>query len=203
MREVFSEAEEARLREAVAGAEARTGAEVVLMVVRRSTDYRAAEMVAAGAASLALPAVLLPFEGVPALVIWLAQLVLFVVLALALPAGDAGVRLAPRERRSADVRAAAEAQFFGHGLRNTRDRAAVLLFVSMAEREAHVLYDDAAGAKVGAGEWRGLAGELARGIRGDAVGAMARAAGRAGDLLAPHFPRQGDDEDELPDVVIG
>ena len=73
----------------------------------------------------------------------------------------------------------------------------------MAEREAHVLWDDAAGAKVGAGQWRGLAGDLARGIKaGDAVGALETAAGRAGDLLAPHFPRREDDTDELPNVVI-
>ena len=80
----------------------------------------------------------------------------------------------------------------------------MLIFVSMAEREAHVLYDDAAGAKVGPAQWRGLAGGVARGIKaGDAGGALAAAATRAGDLLAPHFPRAEDDGNELPDVVTG
>ena len=199
----FTDEEQARLRAAVEAAEARTGAEIVVMAVRRSTDRKAAEMAAAGAAALALPTALLPFPEVSALVIWLAQLVTFVLLAILLPALDIGARLIGPERRAAAVRRAAQAQFFSHGLRNTGERAAVLLFVSMAEREAHVLWDDAAGSKVGAGQWRGLAGDLARGIKaGDTVQALEAAAGRAGELLAPYFPRREDDRDELPNVVI-
>lgn len=203
MSEVFTEAERERLHAAVAAAEARTGAEVVLMVVRRATETRTAEMTAAALLALAVPAALLPFDQVSALVIWLAQLVVFVLAAVLLPASGLGHRLIAKERRSAMVRAAAEAQFFSHGLRNTDERAAVLIFVSMAEREAHVLFDDAAGAKVGPAQWRGVAGDLARGIKaGDAVAALEAAATRAGDLLAPHFPRREDDTDELPNVVL-
>ena len=203
MTELFTEAERARLDAAVAAAEARTGAEVVLMVVRRATDTRLAEMTAAAILALAVPAALLPFAGVPALVIWLAQLVAFVLAAVLLPATGLGHRLIGRGRRAARVRAAAEAEFFSRGLRNTDQRAAVLIFVSMAEREVQVLYDDAAGAKVGPAQWRGLAGELARGIKaGDAVAALEAAATRAGALLTPHFPRAEDDTDELPNVVL-
>ena len=64
MSELFSPEEHARLEAAVADAEARTGAEVVLMVVRASTDGRAIEAILAAAAALAVPAVLLPFAGV-------------------------------------------------------------------------------------------------------------------------------------------
>lgn len=204
MSDLFTDDERQALKDAVTAAEARTGAEIVLMVVARSLDTRTAEMTAAAVTALALPALLLPFQTVPALVIWLAQLVLFVVLATLLPMIDASSRLIGRERRTAAVRAAAEAQFFNHGLRNTAERAAVLIYVSMAEREAHVLYDDIAGTKVGPAQWRGLAGDLARGIKaGDAPAAMQRAATRAGDFLAPHFPRREDDTDELPNVIIG
>ena len=153
---------------AVAAAETRTGAEVVLMVVRRATDTRTAEMTAAAILALAVPAALLPFAqraprsssgSLSSSPSWLA--------AVLLPATGARASAAqPRNSRSVDaVRAAAEAQFFSHGLRNTDERAAVLIFVSMAEREAHVLFDDAAGAKVGPAQWRGVAGDLARGIK--------------------------------------
>ena len=81
---------------------------------------------------------------------------------------------------------------------------AVLIFVAMDERAAHVLYDDVAGERVGPAQWRGLAGDLARGIKaGNPADAMASAATRAGDLLAPHFPPHGDDPDELPNVILG
>ena len=202
MSALFTEDERERLTAAVRAAEARTGAEIVLMVVRRATDFRAGEIAAAALAALSLPAALLPFGEVPALLIWIAQLVLFAGLGALLPRLGAGARLAGAERRGRAVRAAAEAQFFSRGLRNTEDRAAVLIFVAMAEREAHVLYDDAAGAAVGPAQWRGLAGDLARGIRaGDPLGAMTAAAARAGDLLAPHLPPRADDADELPNLV--
>ena len=202
MSELFSPEEHARLEAAVADAEARTGAEVVLMVVRASTDGRAIEAILAAAAALAVPAVLLPFAGVSALVIWLVQLAAFAGLFVLARAVGLGVRLTPRAVREAQVRAAAQAQFFAHGLQGTRARAAVLIFVSMAEREAQVLWDEAAGRAVGPAEWRGVAGELARGIRTDRVRALEGAASRAGDLLAAHFPPAEDDTNALPDVIV-
>ena len=198
----FTEEERTRLEEAVRAAEATTGAEIVVMVVDGVTDYRAAEMTLAGVAALVLPGVLLPFSFVPALWIWLVQLVLFVVLAVLLPLLAGGRRLVGRARVERDVRAAAEAQFFARGLRNTTRRAAVLIFVAPEERCAVLLYDDAAAA-VGEGQWRGVAGGLARGMKGGApVMAIEEAVGTAGRLLSGHFPRGADDADELPNVII-
>ena len=198
----LSETDRERIERAVAEAEARTGAEIVVMVAEDVTDPRAWEVTVAAVLALALPGLLLAFETVPALVIWLAQLVLFVALSVLLPVVGAGRRLMGAERRAAAVRAAAEAAFFARGLRNSSRRAAVLIFVALAEREAHVLWDDAAGA-VGEGQWRGVAGDLARGMRGGAaVEALCQAARRAGELLAGRFPRSTDDANELPDVIV-
>ena len=195
--------ERARLEAAVREAEATTGAEIVVMVVDGVTDYRAAEMTLAGVAALVVPGALLPFSFVPALWIWLAQLVLFVVLAVLLPLLAGGRRLVGRARVEADVRAAAQAQFFARGLRNTTRRAAVLFFVAPEERCVELLYDDAA-ASVGEGQWRGVAGTLARGMKGeDPVAAIEKAVAEAGRLLAGRFPREPGDADELPNVIIG
>ena len=198
----FTDEEKAQLEAAVQAAEATTGAEIVVMVVDGVTDYRAAEMTLASIAALVLPGALLPFSFVPALWIWLAQLVLFVILAVLLPLLAGGRRLVGRARVERDVRAAAGAQFFARGLRNTSRRAAVLIFVAPEERCVELLYDDAAGA-VGEGQWRGVAGALARGMKGDApVAAITAAVAEAGRLLAARFPREANDADELPNVII-
>lgn len=203
MVELFTEEERARIEAAVAAAEARTSGEIVVMAVRSATDYKATEITAAAIAALVLPGVLLPFEAVPALVIWISQLVLFTVLGVLLPLLAVGKRIVGTARRERDVRAAAEAQFFAQGLRNTQDRAAVLVFVAIEEHIVEVLYDDAAGKKVGKGEWRSLAGDLARRMKaGEAVAGLEDAARRAGDLLAPHFPPRKGDRNELPDVIL-
>ena len=201
--DLFTQDERARLDAAVADAEARTGAEIVLMVLRRATDTRSAEMVLAALLALGLPAALLPFPEVPALVIWLAQLVSFVAFAVLFPVFDLGVRLLPQDRLRREVREAAEAQFFAHGLRNTKERAAVLVLVAWAERQVEIVWDDRAGEAVGPAEWRGVAGTLARDLKaGGRTDALCAAAARIGDLLSGPFPRGSGDENELPDVIL-
>lgn len=200
--DILSDEDRAAVEAAVAEAEASTSAEVVVMVVRSASDYRAAEMTAAGLAALTLPALLLPFEEVSALLIWVCQLALFVILGAALPMLGVGARLVGAKRRAADVRAAAEAQFYAHGLRNTDDRAAVLIYVAMNERMVEVVTDDAARA-VGPAQWRGLAGDLARRLKaGQARDGLREAAGRAGALLAGPFPPGDQNPNELPDVIV-
>ena len=203
MVEVFTTQERAAVEAAVAEAERRTGAELVVMATARATDYRAEEMTAAAIAALSLPALLLFDASIPALTIWVAQLVLFVTLGFLLPLLRFGRFVVGERRLAADVRSAAEAEFFAHGLRNTGTRAAVLIYVAKDERRVEVLCDDAAAEAVGEAEWRGLAGDLARRMKaGEMAAGLEAAARRAGDLLAPHFPRASDDENELPDVIV-
>ncbi len=198
----FTEEDRAAVEAAVREAEAGTSAEIVVMLVRRAIDTRAAEIMAAAIAALGLPTALLPFEEVSALLIWVAQLAVFVALATLLPLLGLGTRLVGKEARGKAVRAAAEAQFYAHGLRNTDERAAVLIYVALAERAVEVVTDDAAGA-VGPAQWRGLAGDLARRLKaGQARDGLCEAARRAGDLLSGRFPPRAGDRNELPDVIV-
>ncbi|WP_051881314.1 hypothetical protein [Parvularcula oceani] len=203
MVDLFEEEERARIEAAVATAERACGAEIVVMVVQAATDYRALEFLLAAVLALALPGLLLAFPTVPALFIWLAQLVLFILLGVSFPAMSLGRRIVGRARRERDVRAAAEAQFYAHGLRRTRARAAVLIFVAFEERMVELLYDDAAGAAVSPAEWRGLAGHLARRMKArETVAGLEEAAARAAELLAPHLPPDDADRNELPDLIV-
>ncbi|MCQ8184138.1 TPM domain-containing protein [Parvularcula maris] len=202
MVEVFTDEERAELEAAVAAAEARTSAEIVVMVVRSATDYRTAEIMAAAIASLALPAALLPFTAIPAFVIWIAQLALFVGLALLLPAMSAGRFLVGRSRVAEDVAARARAEFFAHGLRRTEKRAAVLIFVALAEHVVEILPDDAAAEAVSAEDWGKVAGDLAAAIKsGKLVDGLKAASDQTADLLSGTMPAGEDKRDELPNVI--
>lgn len=203
MVDLITEEEASRLERAVQQAESRTSAEIVLMVRRSATDYAAVETMAAAIASLALPAALLPFTSIPALVIWIAQLLLFAALAILLPMVSAGRWFVGRGRVVRDVEATARAEFFAHGLRRTSRRGAVLVFVAMREHVVDVIADDGASAAVDDGTWADVAAMLAARIRdGDVVGGLEATAGRIADLLAEKLPPDDGSGDELPNLIV-
>ncbi|MEM9838832.1 MAG: TPM domain-containing protein [Pseudomonadota bacterium] len=204
MVDLLTEDGQARLKAAVAEAERRTSAEIVVMIMRRSTDYRAVELMAAAILALALPAALLPFTFIPALYIWAAQIVLFVGLALSLPALALGRYLVGGERVTRDVEAGARAEFFAHGLRRTKARAAILLYVTLQEHRVQVLFDDAAQGIVPQDVWSELADTIATKMKsGDALTGLEDAVGKVADLLEADLPPPDDKGDELPNVIVG
>lgn len=203
MVDLFTDDERARLEKAVQGAEARTSAEIVVMVKRSATDYASVETMAAAIASLAVPAFLLPFTAIPALVIWVAQLAVFAILAIVLPMISAGRWFVGRERVMRDAQATAQAEFYAHGLRRTSKRAAVLIFVAMREHVVEVLADDGATTVVADDAWAELARDLAARMKaGDAVGGLEAAAARVGNLLEDALPPVEGRDNELPDVIV-
>lgn len=203
MVDVLSEDDRTRINEAVKAAESKTSAEIVVMVMRQATDYRTVEILTAAAVALAVPAVLLPFSSIPALTIWVAQLLAFVVLTLVLPRFGAGRLLLGKDRITDDVRAVAQAEFFAHGLRRTSERAAVLVFVALAEHRVELLCDDRASELVEDADWRRIASSLAARMKdGRTVEGLEAAATEIGELLAEHLPQdEGGGTDELPNVI--
>jgi putative membrane protein len=199
----LNEDDRARMDAAIKAAEAKTSAEIVVMIAEQATHYRLRETMAAAVIALALPAILLPDTSISALTIWLAQIVLFTLLAFALPALRVGRFLVGRERRERDVRAMAEAEFFAHGLRRTKARAAVLIFVALREHQTVVLYDDAAAAALSESDAEEIARQLAESFAGDrfAEGVEA-AAQRLGNLLEGPLPPHDEARDELPNIIV-
>jgi putative membrane protein len=191
------------IERAVAEAEAKTSTEIVVMVMGSATDYRGIEFLAAAIAALAVPAFLLPFTFIPALNIWIVQLLAFVVLVIAARAMGLGRIIRGKSSVAEDVRAVAEAQFFAHGLRRTRKRAAVLIFAALQEHRVEILCDDAATEAVPQDEWDRLASRLAEHLAAKNLEkGLSETAHRTAELLAPHFPPDGDDTDELPNVIV-
>jgi uncharacterized membrane protein len=85
----------------------------------------------------------------------------------------------------------------------TDDRNALLFYVVPCDRAFAVIGDEAVHRKCGQRFWdetaKILEGEFAE---GRFTGGLVAGIRRAGNLLAEHFPRRGDDRDELPDALV-
>ncbi|NDE98252.1 MAG: hypothetical protein EB034_08240 [Verrucomicrobia bacterium] len=85
----------------------------------------------------------------------------------------------------------------------TRERNGVLLYVAPRSRTFAIVGDEGVHARCGEAFWREVAQALTAEFRkGDFTAGILLGVQRAGSLLAEHFPRQGDDRNELPDTVV-
>ena len=85
----------------------------------------------------------------------------------------------------------------------TRDRAGVLLFVSVFERHVEIIADDAAAAAVPAAVWEEAIAAFVQALRADGPPAgLLAAIAVLDDALAKHLPGDAADQDELPNRLI-
>jgi putative membrane protein len=205
-----SAADREAIAESVRAAESRTSSEIVVWVQRSCDDYPHAQWKAA-----ALGAVLAVFGAVGlrrALDLWRP---LEFEWALAAGAGAALgfllVGLSPGLRRwfaTPEVmvkraRAAAAEAFLELELWKTRERAGILLFLALAERQAVVLADSGIAQRVPEGAWDDLIAELVRALHArESAAPVCAAVRRCGELLErAGFLRRDDDVNEISDDV--
>ena len=138
---MISESEKARVTRAIHEAESHTAGEIVCVLARHSSDYRLVPIAWAAALVLFVPLPLLFLTAWSAPVIYLFQILAFLVGAIAL--SYPGVRFLIVPRRAKHDRAHAEAmrQFSAQGIDKTEHRTGVLIFASIAERYVEVVAD--------------------------------------------------------------
>ncbi len=199
----LSEAERAKVRDAVAAAESGTTGEIFVVVAAMSDDYRFIPLLWATLAALVVPLPLVFFTALAAATIFAAQLVVFIVLALVLSWPTARPLVVPRRVKHGRAHALAVQQFLAHGLQMTEARTGALIFVSLAERHAEVVADAGIAARVDQAEWDAVIAALTGEIRSGrlAEGLVAAVAG-VGAVLARHFPARAGDRNELPNEVV-
>jgi putative membrane protein len=158
-------------------------------------------MVAAFGA-LALPWLLVGLTTLPVVqILWL-QLALFLCLVALLCLPRVRVALLPRATRRALAHRAAMEQFLRRGVGRTRARTGVLIFVSLAERYARIIADQAIAARVPQAEWQAAVDALVGHMRqGRIADGFVAATERCGAVLASHFPAAAGKENELPDRI--
>jgi uncharacterized membrane protein len=141
----FSETESRLIGHCIRELEARTQAEVVLVVRKTSGHYKdVSYLVGAAAAFVAVGfALFTPWEIEP-LAIPMPVLAVFLGAAWATQHSRVRVWLTTRKRRSDQVRKAAYAAFFEKQVHETSTRAGILLYCSRFEKQALILPDHCA-----------------------------------------------------------
>ena len=200
---MISEPDRARIDEAIRTAEAKTSGEIFCVIARHSSEYRLVPIAWAAALALAVPAPLIYLTLWPAVVIYLVQLIVFIVAVLVLWQPAIRYRIVPRRAQHARAHAAAMQQFFAHGLHQTENRTGVLIFASVAERYAEIVADAGIHAKVGPPVWDEAIAALIAGIKaGRPADGFVAAIERCGAVLARHFPPGALNRDELPNKLV-
>ncbi len=206
-RSILDTQSERRLAQAVRSVEARSAAELVVMVRSRSGHYGGIDAVV-GAFTGWLCLLYTLFAPQVFGLVWIA-----VMVPIAFGVGWALSRVSPGVRRTLArgrmegwVRAAAREAFVTANVGATRRRSGILVFVSALERRVEVVPHVGVRALVPSDVWHALADSIERSIRGVALGPesidrLAPAIEGAADALERWLPRTDADIDELVDVV--
>jgi len=219
----LSEADHAKVTAAVTAAEAATDGEIVTIVAARSDSYHDVVL---------HWAMLIMFLALAVLAVWpqllerLAALledgwehhtshgqmlallfgllvVKFLVARFVIGLDPVRMALTPGWTKTRRVRRRAIEFFRAAAERRTRARTGVLLYLSLAEHRAEIVADEAIHSQVSQETWGRAMAALIDAVRdGRAGDGMAEAVSRIGAVLAEHFPKTGDDVNELPDRLI-
>ena len=191
-----------RISAAITTAERRTSGEIVCVLARSSSESTALPILLAALVALALPWLLVGLTHLPVMAILSLQLALFIAMAVLLCLPRVRALLLPAATRRALAERNAREQFMLRGIGRTAGRTGVLVFVSMAERYARIVADEAIDARVGQAEWQAAVDALIDHLRdGRVADGFVVAIERCADVLATHFPAAADDRPELPDRI--
>jgi putative membrane protein len=97
----------------------------------------------------------------------------------------------------------AQSEFLREGIGRTKRATGILLFVSMVERRAVVLADQAIAAKYPQETWVEVVGILINALKKRQMGSgLCAAIARCGQIIAPHFPPAVPGQNHLPDRLV-
>jgi putative membrane protein len=199
----FREAAKSTTARSVKQVEARTSAEVVVAVRRRSGDYR----VAAYHCGFFVGGLVVLYLLVAPQIFTVGDIALDGALGfglgLALALNVSFVqRLWLREKTLAtSVRDAARAAFFELGISRTSARNGLLVFVSTFEQRVLVLTDIGIDQALLGARWSEACAAMSTAVRQRNLAAFESALESLGPILGGLMPRSADDVNELPDEV--
>jgi putative membrane protein len=190
----FTAEEEERIRQAVVAAEQRTAGEIVPILVGASARYAEIEIAGMGvglvAGTLAAFVFQDPWASIHSQLLW-------PLAGAALGSIFCAIRIVEA------VHLRSLAAFTAQGLHYTRAHTGILILASLLEHRVEVLADKGINEKVPAGTWNEVVQILTVGLKsGNACDAYCEAIERCGEILAQHFPRPPDDQDELANKLV-
>ncbi len=198
-----------RISAAVAQIETRTSGEVVPMIVRRSSAIGHVPWLL----TLILLVIILVFE-VPHWdffaemnATWLLFLLSALCFLISIPLSRwkwVQRLLVPRADQSFQVEERALIEFYASGVTGTKAKTGILIFISLMERKAVILADQAISDRLPKETWAQICQSMVELIRQDKTAeALLHAIERSGELLAEHFPHgPGENINELSNLLI-
>jgi putative membrane protein len=219
----LTEADRERVSAAITAAEGTTAGEIVVGVTETSDAYHD---VGLHWAVLVLIAVLAWAAAWPSALQWwwdkllggwgaepsLRQLLTFLMILavlkftavlLILKYRPLRLALTPGQTKTRRVRRRAVTVFKAGAERRTTGRTGILIYLSMAERRAEIIGDEAITSVTTAETWGEAMHALISEVReGRVADGMVAAIERIGVVLAEHFPRSAEDKNEIPDKLI-
>lgn len=201
--DMISDVDKRRIVEAIQGVEQKTAGEIFCVVARGCGDYRLVPIAWAAIIALAVPLPGIYLTTWPAGIIYLIQLIVFIVSALVLSLPMIRFRIVPKRRMWGRAHAEAMRQFLAQGLHLTEQRTGVLIFASVIERYAEIVADSTINAKVNPDVWAGAIAAMITAIKdGRPADGFVAAVQLCGAELARHFPPGTLNPNALPDKVV-
>ncbi|HWO42040.1 MAG TPA: TPM domain-containing protein [Candidatus Eisenbacteria bacterium] len=201
----FTPEEQERIRQAVMAAERKSSGEIVPMIVDASDRYLEVEfgglVSGLGIGTVAGFFFHDPFQMAHSQLLWPLAGAVTGFLLCSMP--QVKRRLIPKARAEKALDLRSLAAFTARGLHHTRAHTGILILVSLLEHRVEVLADKGINDKVPPGTWDEVVQILTDGLkRGKACEGFCRAIERCGDILAQHFPRSPEDQDELANKLV-
>jgi putative membrane protein len=199
----LSDGDRARIAAAVAEAEARTSAELRLVLARASSHYGSFALIypallallAGGIASALRP-------GLHAWILFAGQAALFLLALGVLQWHALRIRLVPAAARQKAAWRHARLHYASIGLRQPHAKNTLLVFCSAAERTVEILADDAIAEKLPQSAWQPVVDAFKADFsRGSIADAFVNAAAACADRLAPHFPPEPGQANAIADEL--
>jgi len=191
-----------RISDATRAAEARTSGEIVCVLAQSSVTDTALPVFLAAVGALLLPWLLAMLTAMPVYRMLSLQVVAFLLLTGLLCWRPIRVALVPRRVRRAAAHRAAMEQFTARGLAHKKERTAILIFVSLAERYARIIADEGIAARVPQSQWQAAVDALiAHTSDGRIADGFVAAVDLCGRELAQYFPHAEGARNELPDRI--
>ena len=219
----LSEADRDRVTAAVTAAEAGTDGEIVTIITQRSDEYRDTAWIWGIAAVLLLGAIVAlwpwiidaklalfidpwgkePSSGLRFLMLLALQAVVLVLVQLGLGYRRLRIALTPPPTKWRRVARRANLCFKVAADQRTAQRVGILLYLSLDERRAEIVADQAIHGAVPAERWGEAMAALLDAVRdGRPADGLVDAIGRIGAIIGEHFPKTVGDLNELPDRLI-
>ncbi|HQT80395.1 MAG TPA: hypothetical protein PLD10_25430, partial [Rhodopila sp.] len=150
---MITDSEKTRVTAAIREAEQGTAGEIFCVIAQHSSDYRLVPIAWAAAAAMFAPLPFLALTQWSASVVYLLQIIAFLLVAVVLSRPSLRFRIVPRQARHDRAHSEAMRQFYAQGIDKTQHRTGVLIFASAAERYVEIVADAGINDKVSSDVW--------------------------------------------------